>query len=472
MSDWKSRAKPSGSWKERAKPVNQDERMRRAQADEGEPAEPSLEEQKAEFLPFMQPGAEVAGLPVGDFAKGISSGFTADLDDEALGVLAATDPAEYQTPEAPLADPLDAEPRHENSPLMAGFISRSDSKKPGLVDRYRKERDSFRADKEASRAASPKAYFAGQLLGAMGNPVGRAVKGGSLLATAVKTALSAGGYGALAGLGASKADLTKGEVGQALKDVGLTAGLSAATAGGSTLLAQPVSKGFSKLADFAKSKAMERAKANALSAIREASGALGGETQKGSRALENTGRSLLTEELSPAARQAVEAARATPEARALAEQVALKSADTLKSQAAKIAAAEAALAPALEKGSPAALKAAQGEILSRPEMRSGLATVAKRLALPAGGYIADRVLGGDGGMGGMIGGIAALSTGKPALILRNRFATPAFQNALGEVGSRAAMAVPGGVSAIAAAPQTNDALTEYLQMLADEDATK
>lgn len=471
MSDWKSRAKPSGSWKERAKPVSPDERMRRAQADETEDLPPTQEDQK--ILKLLEPGAETMGLPVGDFAHGVMSGFTLDADDEALAAVEATDPYPYKTPEAPLADPLDKEPRHENSPLMAGFAGGSDSNKPGLIDKYRSARDRYGAEKDAARAASPKAYFAGQLVGAMGNPLGRAYKGASLLGTVGKTALSAGGYGALAGLGASKADLTKGEIGQTLKDMGLSAGLSAATAGGSTLLAAPVSKGFSRLADYAKSKALEQVKKKALEGISAASGKLGSETQAASRALENVQRALENAEISQEAREKILQAVATPEARALAEQVAVRSADKLGSQGSKIAAAEAALQPALQKATPEALKAAQAELLARPEMSSRLWSIGKDMALPAAGMYLGNQLGDALGMGvGGLTGATLSSLIRPGRRLNNAVRSPAFQNALGEVGSKAAMAVPGGVSAITAAPQTNDALKEYLQMLADEDATK
>lgn len=470
MSDWKSRAKPSGSWKDRAKPVSPDERMRRAQADESEPVEPSIEEQKAEFLPGMTPGAETLGVPAGDFARGVMSGFTMDADDEGMGALDAIDRAEYKTPEAPLADPLDAEPRHENSPLMAGFIDGGDSNKPRLVDKYRNAREMYGAEKDAARAASPKAYFAGQLVGAMGNPLGRAYKGGSLLASAGKTALSAGGYGALAGLGASKADLTRGEVGQALKDMGLSAGLSALTAGGSTLLAQPVSKGFNRLADYAKSKALEQVKKKALEGISAASGKLGSETQAASRALENVQRALENAEISPEAREKILQAVATPEAKALAEQVAVRSADKLGSQGAKIAAAEAALQPALQKATPEALKAAQAELLGRPEMSSRLWSIGKDMALPAAGMYLGNELGDALGMGvGGATGAMLSSLIRPGRRLNNAVRSPAFQNALGEVGSKAAMAVPGGVSSVAATPQAGDAMADYLRALRKED---
>lgn len=471
MSDWKSRAKPSGSWKERAKPVSQDERMMRAQASESEPVEPTLEEQKAEILPFMRPGVETLGVPVGDFAHGLTDGFTLGFDDEGMAALDATDRAEYKTPEAPLADPLDAEPRHENSPLMAGLLGGDDSKKPGLVDRYRSARDVYGADKDAARSASPHAYLTGQLVGAMGNPLGRAVKGGSLAATAAKTALSAGGYGALAGLGASKADLTRGQVGQALKDMSLPAALSAVTAGGSTLLAQPISKGFTKLADYAKARALEQVKKKALEGISAASGKLGSETQSASRALENVQRALDNAEISPEAREKILQAVSTPEAKALAEQVAVRSADKLGSQGAKIAAAEAALQPALQKATPEALKAAQAELLGRPEMSSRLWSIGKDMALPAAGMYLGSELGDAFGMGvGGLTGATLSSLIRPGRRLNNAVRAPAFQNALGEFGSKAAMTVPGGVSAVAAAPQTSDAIKQYLEMLADDEA--
>jgi len=92
----------------------------------------------------------------------------------------------------------------------------------GLPERYRKERDAERARNKAAEEAHPKTYLAGELGGAVATSFipGMGIARGATLAAG---AARAGAQGAVAGLGGSEADLTKGEVGQAAEDA-LTGG--------------------------------------------------------------------------------------------------------------------------------------------------------------------------------------------------------------------------------------------------------
>jgi len=106
-----------------------------------------------------------------------------------------------------------------------GDIALSDSTMQDLPELYRKYRDESRANYDAAQEANPVAYGASQVGGGVLStvvPVGLASKG------ALATAKGAAALGGLAGLGASDADLTKGDVVGATGDVALGAGLGVA----------------------------------------------------------------------------------------------------------------------------------------------------------------------------------------------------------------------------------------------------
>jgi hypothetical protein len=98
-----------------------------------------------------------------------------------------------------------------------------------LAELYREERDGFRRDNLSAEASRPGAYFAGNVLGGLGTAA-------ALPGAGVKTGLQAlkagAGLGAAGSLGASGADLSRGEVGGALLDTTLGTGLGAVTGGG------------------------------------------------------------------------------------------------------------------------------------------------------------------------------------------------------------------------------------------------
>jgi hypothetical protein len=108
-----------------------------------------------------------------------------------------------------------------------------------LVDQYREDRDAIRARLEASRAANPGAYFAGNLVGGVAPMLVPGV-GEAGLTNTLATGM---GLGAAQGLGTSDADLTQGDVRGAIRDIakGATLGTAGALAGTAlTKVAAPI----------------------------------------------------------------------------------------------------------------------------------------------------------------------------------------------------------------------------------------
>ena len=96
----------------------------------------------------------------------------------------------------------------------------------GILDQYRHNRDSSKEAFNAASAQHPWLYGTGNVAGAI---IPGVLSGGSSLAEeGLAGAAKAGAkYGALAGLGSSNADLTKGEIGQAAKDTALSGAVGA-----------------------------------------------------------------------------------------------------------------------------------------------------------------------------------------------------------------------------------------------------
>lgn len=99
---------------------------------------------------------------------------------------------------------------------------------------YAKLRDENRRANEDAKAGSPTDYAIGEIGGGAFSPLNKLMpgSGGKPLLTLANTGKAAGA-GALTGLGASNADLTKGEVGKAMLDTAIGAGSAAA---GNTVL--------------------------------------------------------------------------------------------------------------------------------------------------------------------------------------------------------------------------------------------
>lgn len=92
---------------------------------------------------------------------------------------------------------------------------------PGLAENYRKIRDSIGERTEAGALQNPKAALAGTVLGtglSLAAPLPKVSVGSGAAGRVLSNALTAGAYGAVNGAANSRGDLTKGEVGQVLKD--------------------------------------------------------------------------------------------------------------------------------------------------------------------------------------------------------------------------------------------------------------
>lgn len=121
----------------------------------------------------------------------------------------------------------------------------------GIGENYRKGREDYRQYEQATREAHPIATTAGELAGSAATlpllPSGAFAKGAGLAERAVAGARAGAATGAIAGLGSSEADLTKGDVGGALRDTAIGAGSGAAFgAAGNQLEAgrEALAKGF------------------------------------------------------------------------------------------------------------------------------------------------------------------------------------------------------------------------------------
>lgn len=139
-----------------------------------------------------------------------------------------------------------------------GFFSRegvepSATDQRGLVDLYREQRDVARHDDDAARSANPKTFLAGEIAGGTlpaiatsgaGTGAGAAAKAPGLLRALGRAAVSGAKWGAVTGLGDSKADLTQGDVegaaGDTLKGAGTGAAVSVGLTGVGKLLKKAI----------------------------------------------------------------------------------------------------------------------------------------------------------------------------------------------------------------------------------------
>lgn len=145
---------------------------------------------------------------------------------------------------------------------------------PGAVGEYRQKRDALVSGQEAASEADPAGAFAGKAVGILPSML---IPGGSTLRGAMATGAGIGGAEALA---ESKADLTKGEVGQAALDtvVGGAGGAAGGAAGyGLGKLIGAAGQRAAGGIREAEADAAAQANAAAQKAFRSARGSLGGE---------------------------------------------------------------------------------------------------------------------------------------------------------------------------------------------------
>lgn len=134
----------------------------------------------------------------GAFVRGIAQGGSMGFGDELAGALGA-------------------------AASSVGLLDNKENLSFG--DAYRQYRDQARESDRLAEAKHGGAYIAGQVVG--GIATAPALPGGAV-STLGKAAATGAGYGAVAGLGGSKADLTRGEVDQAAIDTGIGAGVGLA----------------------------------------------------------------------------------------------------------------------------------------------------------------------------------------------------------------------------------------------------
>lgn len=117
---------------------------------------------------------------------------------------------------------------------------------PGVLESYRGARDTREARTAAGSAQNPVAAALGTGTGiglSIAAPLPKATVGAGRTGRVLSNALTGAGYGAATGLTEGKADLTRGEMGQALLDTatgGLLGGGIGGLAGGVTELARPL----------------------------------------------------------------------------------------------------------------------------------------------------------------------------------------------------------------------------------------
>jgi uncharacterized protein with von Willebrand factor type A (vWA) domain len=166
--------------------------------------EPVFDEtQELDAVPPLSVGQGEAGL------IGLQQGGTVGTSDELAGAIQAG------------LNLLPGSPVEQAKELQAqGFTG--DIGPTSVLDQYRQARDEERKRIESAREQHPGTMFAGELAGglltAAAMPTGFPTSVGKIPSALVNPELMA--MGAAAGLGTSKADLTKGEVGEAAMDTG------------------------------------------------------------------------------------------------------------------------------------------------------------------------------------------------------------------------------------------------------------
>jgi hypothetical protein len=314
-------------------------------------------------------------------------------------------------------------------------------------ERYQNARDYYRNRNASAEKANPGTYLAGQLTGAVAAPggsLGAGAKGARALVAPVA-------QGAAAGLGYSDADLTRGEVGDALTDVATGGALGV----GGHYASKLVGGGLSRLAargaqreSLAAARAGTQAAGDVAEGVQSAAGKVGGEVQKGSRYVENLMR--LEAEMTPAQKalySQLEAAGVVPN---LQRAVAQSTLEALPGQASTIAARQAEFA-ALQAAAPQAVAERTQQLLT-PQVRADAASLFKSYGEPAVaaflGYKAADLAGADPSTQAGAAAVAGLLAGRTRAgkALRTRINRPAHQAAIGRVeqaigDSRAARAL-------------------------------
>lgn len=125
-----------------------------------------------------------------------------------------------------------------------------------ILSQYRQMRDVSRAADVKAKEDQIEAYTGGELVGSLAPVLGTggaaALAQTGAKAAGIAAAKAGAKYGAVSGLGTSEADVTKGEVGELAKDIGIST--AAGTIGGGVIGATPgiISKGLGKAKEMIK----------------------------------------------------------------------------------------------------------------------------------------------------------------------------------------------------------------------------
>lgn len=317
-----------------------------------------------------------------------------------------------------------------------------------FADRYRQERDESRAAYRAAEEANPSLFRAGEIGGGVAGAFVPGLGVGRGLAGAVRTGAALGGA---AGLGGSEADLTRGDVGGALADTagGAAFGALGGAAGhGLGALAGKVAGRAARGIRSAEADAGEQAAMAAQQRLRVARSSLGGEASAGLNAVAKAEEVVAN----PAAFRPEQVERAaawlaTPEVAALRQNAAQ---NVLEAGAGRLSgslqSARNVFQSAQQAATPQAIEEAAGELLANPirkQLVPRAATLGHRL-LPAALAGGGALIGGPEGaaVGTGLGAIAALTAGRPGIVIRNALRSPGVRKLVWEAVQRA---VPSGV---------------------------
>lgn len=244
MSDWRKRAEPVATgWRSRAEPVRElpplktfdetgtQDALRKVEAQEMERARLAEESTLANVL---APKTKL-GTALRSAQRGVSMGFS----DEISGAMGAGYEGINRLSEFLGAQPGDA------------YDAANPEERPSILDVYRRERDAMRRETAAGEAANPALAKSVEFgAGLLTPPIG---KGGRTAKELFKTGAKTAG---VMGLGNSSADLLEGDVGQALLDTGLSAGIGGV---GSVALGKGAQVVGTKVAPWFRKKAQDNA---------------------------------------------------------------------------------------------------------------------------------------------------------------------------------------------------------------------
>lgn len=313
---------------------------------------------------------------------------------------------------------------------------------------YAQQRDESRANYKAAEEANPGAYMVGEGAGVVGSMLIPGLGELGAAKTLGGAVLGGAALGAAQGLGSSEADLTKGDVGGAALDTGLGALLGGA--------AGAVGHGVGKVVDrvsgravqgvrLAEADAAQEANATAQKGVRVARASLGGEAAAGLNAVDKAEQiaANASGHYTPAQTAEASAWLQTPEVVALRQRAGGNVLEAGQNRLpGSLQTAENVFQQAQQNATPQAVQTAAEASLQNPIRRQftpRLATLGHRLLPAALAGIGGAVGGPEGAVvGAGVGGVVALTQGRPGIILRNLVRSPATRKMLWEFVGEAA----------------------------------